>query len=278
MELGLLTVPFGQRSLAEVAAFACDAGFDALEIAAGPGSAQVDPSCFSGQAAEAVGQCLECVGLGISSLAYYANPLDPVPEQRRAVLEHLIRTIDAAAALEVPVVCTLAGNPLPGQDRMRTIEEEFPLALRPAVDHAGEKGIRIAFENYHATILQNLEHWRRAFEVLPDAHVGLNFDPSHLVWQGIDHLAAIEEFRDRIFHTHAKDVAINERRLRRIGCLGSGWWRYVIPGHGRIHWGETIGALRAAGYRGVLSIEHEDSALGCEEGFVVGARFLSQFL
>lgn len=278
MEIGILTAPFGGESFEQVLRFAGEAGFDALEVAAPPGSRQIDPATLTASGAEAIRERLERTGVRISSLAYYANILDPDRDRRAGILAHLGRAIDAAALLGVPVVCTLAGMPLPGMDRMKSIEEELPVALRPALDRAGEKGIKIAFENWFATNIQNLEHWARVFEVLPDAHLGLNFDPSHLVWQGIDHLAAVREFAPRIFHTHAKDVEIRQDRLRRVGCLAGGWWRYVIPGFGAIRWGEYIGALRAIGYNDVLSIEHEDGAFSRDEGFRAGGKFLSQFI
>lgn len=278
MQLGLLTAPLGNEPLENVVAFAQKAGFDALEVAAGPGSKHIDPAALDDARVAAIQQLLQQSGVSISSLAYYANIVDPDPDRRRHVLEHLNRTIDAAARLGVPVVCILAGMPLPGQDRRQTITEEMPGALRPALDRAGEKGIRLAFENWFATNIQNLEHWQLVFEVLPDAHLGLNFDPSHLVWQGIDHIAAVHEFAPRIFHTHAKDVEILEHRLRRVGNQAGGWWRYVIPGFGRIHWGQYIAALRSVGYQGVLSIEHEDGTFGTEEGFIAGARHLRPYL
>jgi len=100
---------------------------------------------------------------------------------------------------------------------------------------------------------------------VPDDNFGLNFDPSHLVWQGIDYLQAVEVFAKRIFHTHAKDTEIVQHKLRWLGCLEGGWWRYYIA------------RLRRNGYDGILSIEHEDSALGREEGFIKGLQHLRQF-
>jgi len=275
MEIGLLTAPFGKESLENVVAFARDAGITALEVAAGPGSGQIDAAAFD---AAKVKKALDGSGIHLSSLAFYANILDPDAGRRAATQAHLGKVIDAAAALGVGVVCITAGMPLPGKNRLKTIEEDLPGALRPFLDQAGEKGIKLAFENWFATNIQNLNEWRRVFEVLPDAHLGLNFDPSHLVWQGIDHLAAVHEFASRIFHTHAKDVEINDFLLRRMGNQTMGWWRYVIPGFGRISWGEYVGALRSVGYDGVLSIEHEDRAFGREAGFRAGATYLGQFV
>ncbi|MCM8788274.1 MAG: sugar phosphate isomerase/epimerase, partial [Candidatus Omnitrophica bacterium] len=143
---------------------------------------------------------------------------------------------------------------------------------------AAQHRVKIALENWFATNIQHLQHWEKLFQVVPDSNFGLNFDPSHLVHQGIDYLAAVDEFAARIFHTHAKDCEIDQHLLQRIGNQEKGWWRYVIPGYGKIQWGRYISKLRKIGYNGVLSIEHEDSALGREEGFIAGKRYLSQFI
>ena len=277
MQIGLLTTPFGSEDLEHVAAFASKAGFDALEVAAGPGSAQIDPFVLPEARAEKIKKLLKKKGLALSSLAYYANVVDPDAEKRDTTHRHLRATVDAAVRLGTDIVCTLAGMPLPGKNKMQTIEEDLPGALGPIVEYAASKGIKIALENWFATNIQHLEHWERLFEVLPAENFGLNFDPSHLYWQQIDYLEAVDRFADRIFHTHAKDCEVRAHRLRRVGVLESGWWRYVIPGFGKIHWGEYIAALKRNGYDGVLSIEHEDGALGREEGFVRGAAYLKQF-
>jgi len=277
MQIGLLTAPFGRDDFGTVLDFAGSAGFDALEVAAGPGSTHIDPTELSEDKVKSIQDQLNARGLTISSLAYYANVVDPDAGKRAAVLDHLRVCVDGAKKLGVGVVCTLAGMPLPDKDKMKTIEEDVPGALGPVIEYAAAQDIQIALENWYATNIQNLEHWERLFEVLPAENFGLNFDPSHLAWQGIDWLEAVDRFADRIFHTHAKDCEIRAHRLREVGVQASGWWRYVIPGYGKIHWGEYIAALKRNGYDGVLSIEHEDGALGREEGFIKGLAHLKQF-
>jgi len=175
-------------------------------------------------------------------------------------------------------VCTLAGMPVAGKDKLKTIEEDFAEAWPPIVKYAKSKGIKIAFENWYATLLQGLDHWDRIFSIVSDDNVGLNFDPSHLFWMQVDYLAAVERFGKRIFHTHAKDTEVRCDRLREVGVLGRGWWRYCIPGYGGIKWGEYIARLKGVGYDGVLSIEHEDGFMGREEGFIKGRQHLEQFI
>ena len=278
MDIGLLTAPLGDRPLEWMVDFAKRNGFGALEVAVAPGGGPLDCAGMSAKRAGEVNDLLAASEVRISSLAYYVNLLDPDPAKRAQAAQHITSVIDAAAALGVDVVCTLAGMPMPGKDRMATIEEDFPAVFGPLTEHAGAKGVKIAFENWFATNFQNLAHWERAFAVVPAANLGLNFDPSHLFWQGIDHLAAVDEFRERIFHTHAKDCEIKDHALRRLGSQSGGWWRYVIPGYGEINWGVYIARLRAAGYDGVLSIEHEDAAFGVEEGFIKGRRHLARYV
>jgi sugar phosphate isomerase/epimerase len=114
-------------------------------------------------------------------------------------------------------------------------------------------------------------------ENLPDENFGLNYDPSHLVHQELDIMIPVAKFGKRIFHTHAKDCLVDVQRRSYVGILGDGWWRYAIPGYGDIKWGEYIAKLRAVGYRGVLSVEHEDSTFGPEDGFRHGAAYLNPF-
>lgn len=274
MHVGILTAPLRKKPLAELIPWAAGQGIAALEVDVRPGS-HLDAGAADDSTIEQVQRLLAQHRLRISSLACYVIltgiPDEQVRQDRRA-LEHAIRL---AARLGVDTVCTLAGFPAPGKNRARTIAEDLPAALRPLLDLAGQHGVRLALENWFATNIQHLDHWRAVFEALPDAHFGLNFDPSHLDWQGIDVGTAVREFRERIFHVHAKDVVVDPVRLARVGYQGEGWWRYTLPGYGRIRWGEFITTLRQAGYDGVLSIEHEDAAFPAEEGFIKAARYLN---
>lgn len=275
MQVGILTARFDAKEwpLDRIITWAGDNGIDCLEVAVGRHLDVHELLASGGQAA--LNARLEEAGVTISSLACYSTKInDPDPAVRDEQVKTLLATIDAAETLGVDVVCALAGSPLPGKSKMETIREDLPGVFAPVLEAAGERRIRIALENWFATNIQHLDHWRALFEVLPQEHFGLNFDPSHLLWQGIDYLAAVDEFAERIFHTHAKDTAIDDAALRRIGVLERGWWRYTIPGTGRVAWGEYLGKLREIGFDGAVSIEHEDGTLGAEEGFLMGALYL----
>jgi sugar phosphate isomerase/epimerase len=280
MHVGILTAPFRKESLEHVFKWAGENGFKALEIISGPGL-HIDPDRDgfdkNSQRADAIGKLVEKTGVAISSLAYYDNPLGTKEMPRERQLEYMKALIRACKKLGVGVLCTMSGMPMPGKTRMKTIEEDCPALYTEICSYAAKHDVKIAIENWTATNFQNIDHWKRMFELVPAENFGLNFDPSHLFWQSIDYLGAVEEFGKRIFHTHAKDCRVMHNRLRRVGCIGDGWWRYVIPGYGGIDWGQYISALRAVKFDGVLSIEHEDPWLGREEGFLRGKELLEKF-
>jgi sugar phosphate isomerase/epimerase len=274
MHVGILTAPLRQRPLDDLIPWAAGRGVRALEIDVRPG-AHLDASAADDAAIERLRGLLASHRMRVSSLACYVKLLGVSEEEAAQSRRALEQAIELAARMEVATVCTLAGFPNAGKSRAQTITQDLPAVFRPILDLAGRRGVRLALENWYATNIQHLDHWRALFDALPDRHLGLNFDPSHLDWQGIDVTAAVREFSDRIFHVHAKDVAVDTARLARVGYLGDGWWRYVLPGYGRIRWGEFISALRLSGYDDVLSIEHEDISFPPEEGFEKAARYLN---
>lgn len=275
MQVGILTSPFGGEPLENVIAFAGANGFDALEVSSGPGSRHIDITSLTDARVGEIKKLLEANRLEISSLAWYTNMT--AVQGREETAKNFRLLVDSAEKLGVGVVCTLAGMPVEGKDKFKTIEEDASVVFPPLVEYAASKGIKVALENWFATSIQGLAHFDKMFQVVPHENFGLNFDPSHLMWQGIDYCAAVDRFAKRIFHTHAKDTEVREDKLAYLGNQERGWWRYVIPGFGRVKWGEYIAALRRNGYNGVLSIEHEDGALGREEGFIKGKNYLRLF-
>lgn len=276
METGMLTTPLLNRPLDAVSDFAESISIKALELPAEPGGAHADTARMDKKQALAVRRTVETRSLYISALACY-TPYLTDPAGYETARDQVLAAIEAAALLEVPVVCTLVGYPAPGTTPMDTIRQVLPQAFAPILERAKEKNIRIAVENWPRTCLRGLDTFEALFHAIPDAHFGLNYDPSHLVWQDCDWLAPLAQFRTRIFHVHAKDALIDRSRRARVGILGGGWWRYVLPGFGEIRWGEFISHLRQNGYDGVLSIEHEDEFQMIEEGFARAAWHLEQF-
>lgn len=278
MQLGLFTSAFPDTPLEAVATWAAANGYQALELAAWPlsraerryaGVTHVDVETLDRAGAAALRTLLRDLGLGISNLGYYPNPLDPDPAVAGPAIAHLHKVIDAAALLEVPVVGTFVGR-----DWRRTVAENLEVFARvwpPIVRYARDRGIRIAIENCPMLFSEdewpggkNLatspDLWTRLWEILPDDHFGLNLDPSHLVWQMIDPERVVREFAPRIFHVHAKDLMIDREGLYRHGILsqGMGWQVPRLPGLGDMDWKRFLSALHRAGYQGVVSVEHED--------------------
>src|SRR5882672_1658411 len=263
VKLGLLTAAFPSLSLEEVADWAAANGFEALEIASWPaagaerrryaGVCHVDVDALD---VRGVRNILESRGLTISSLAYYPNPLDPDPAVRGNAQAHLRKVIEAAARLEVNLVGTFIGRDQtkPPEPAFAEVLESWPPLVKFAADH----GVRIAIENCPMIFSadewpggRNLAYspalWRRLFEAMPTDALGLNLDPSHLVWQFIDIERAVREFGSRIYHNG-------------VMSLGMGWQVPRMPGLGEVPWNRFIAGLIAAGYDGVVSVEHEDRA------------------
>lgn len=275
MRVGMLTAPFGDKPLVEVLDFAQKAGIPCLEVIADPGSKHIDPGTLDAAKADEIKQMLADRNLEISGLACFGDPCNP--DGREAFQNHARKMVDAAVLLGVPTLCMQTGMPLPNMTRINQIKEVVPKVYASIIAYAKQKGIKIAIENWYETCLQGIDTFECLFETIKDENFGLNYDPSHLVHQQCNYLLPVTMFGKRIFHTHAKDTLVDVEVRARVGIYGHGWWRYVIPGSGSIHWGEYINHLRMNGYNGVLSIEHEDSALSREAGFILAARHLMQF-
>jgi sugar phosphate isomerase/epimerase len=275
IRVGMMTAPLSGGPLDEALDMAKRCRIVALEVMAGSDSKLLNPMTCSQAEAESIKAKLAQRGLEISSLANYMDSAAPGETER--VQEVAKKMIDAAALLAVPTICMITGIPRKGMSRIEMLKQVVPAVFRPILDHAKEKGVRVAVENWFETCLQGIDTFDCLLESIPDEHFGLNYDPSHLVHQDLDIFIPVARYSKRIFHTHAKDCLIDKPRRSYVGILGEGWWRYAIPGYGDIHWGEYIGRLRQAGYRGVLSIEHEDDTFGPEEGFGHGAAYLNRF-
>ena len=304
MKLGLLTAAFPTLSLEEVAMWASANGFEALEIACWPSSggerrryggvSHIDVENLDDAGAKKVHDLLGPHNLVISALAYYPNNLDPDVATRKAANDHLRSVIEAAQRLDVGVVGTFVGR-----DQRRSVAEnlnDFKQVWPPLVRFARERDVKIAIENCPMIFSddewpggRNLAYspslWRQMFKIISDDNFGLNFDPSHLVWQFIDIERAIREFAPRIFHVHAKDLEVDRDGLYENGVmsLGVGWQIPRLPGLGEVRWDRFMAALYAAGYDWVISVEHEDRKFEgdldlVKRGFLVARNTLRSFV
>jgi sugar phosphate isomerase/epimerase len=278
MQLGFVSAILGDLSLEEVLAFAADEGFACVELMCwAPGKADrryagvchVDVARLTDDEAGRIRELVRRAGVAISGLGYYPNPLHPDADHRRVVHEHLKAVIGAAARLGVGVVNTFIGR-----DQWQPADANWDLAAAVWPDlarHAEAAGVRLGIENCPMLFTadewpggRNLAvspaAWRTLFERVPSPNLGLNFDPSHLVWQQIDYVRCVREFGPRIVHVHAKDTRIDRDRLYAAGVLGLGWHVPKLPGLGEVDWPALFAALSDAGYRGPVCIEVEDRA------------------
>jgi len=298
MKLGFFTDCLPDQDLGSVVAWAARAGFAALEVAAWPVGQSDHAShldvrnCGPGQAA-AVLELFAEHRLVLSAVSCYDNNLHQDPDRRARNHEHLRACVEAAALLEVPCVGTFIGR-----DTSRTVAENERLAQRelpPLVDFAGERGVRLVVENcpmpgwhpdgYPGNLAYSPELWEWMFSL----GLYLNYDPSHLVWLGIDPVRALRAHVDRVLHVQAKDTEVDADSRNRYSIYGQvvdrtnpwhlGWWRYRVPGLGDVDWRAVVDVLYEEGYDGVIAVEHEDPVWsGTEERVAHGLEVVRRTL
>ncbi len=280
MQLGFVSAILPELSLEEVLSFAQAEGFDCVELMCWPpgkaerryaGVTHIDATRLSDEALASIQGLTQSASVAISALGYYPNLLSPIEAEAEVALSHLKQVIRAASALGIRTVNTFAGR-----DWRRSIDDNwsrFVEIWHPLIAFAEESSVRIGIENCPMYFTQdewpsgkNLAIspaiWRRMFAEIPSPSLGLNYDPSHLVWQQMDYLKPMTEFASRLFHVHAKDVRIDRERLDSVGILATPleYHSPKLPGLGEIDWGRFFSVLGDAGYEGAVCIEAEDRA------------------
>jgi sugar phosphate isomerase/epimerase len=309
MHLGVFTVLFQDLPFPAMLERAQKLGLECLEIGTGgyPGShhCDLDGLLDAPEKISTYGHAIKSAGLFISALACQGNPLHPnaaIAGGYHAVFE---RTVLLAEQLEVPIINLLSGCPgdspgarypnwchfawppeYPELWQWQWNEVAIPYWTRAAA-FAKAHGVRLAIEMHPGFLVYNPETALKLRESAGD-NLGVNFDPSHLFWLGIDAAVAIRKLGQGIFHVHAKDCAIDRRNTAANGCLDGrsykevaqrAWnFRTVGWGHGLETWRGITTALREVGYDYVLSIEHEDPLLDRDEGVESAIQFLRHAL
>ena len=303
MRLGFLTAPLSDMPLMEIAEWAGANGFESLEIACWPqatgtarryaGTSHIDVADLSESRATEIVDEVASHGLSISGLGYYPNPMHPDREVREAAIAHQKLVISAAAKMGVPYFNTFMGG-----DASKHVDANWETALEiwpEIVAHANDNGVKITIENCPMifshdewpgghNIAWSPYVWRRIIEKWGGT-IGLNYDPSHLVWLMIDQERFIREFGPHILHVQAKDVQIDRDGLYERGSLSSGigWQIPRLPGLGEANWARIFAALWRAGYDGDVIIEHEDRDFeGSDElvkrGFLLARDILRPYI
>lgn len=303
LDLGFVSAILPDYSLEKLVRFAAEEHFSCLEIMCWPvgksdrryaGVTHIDVNQLNPVKIKEIRALFEDHKVSISGLGYYPNPLDEQIEKRSYFQEHLKKVILAAAALEIPVVNTFIGR-----NQFLNLEENFKLFTNvwsPIIDIAQANGIKIGIENCPMiftydewpggkNLAINPQIWERMFDYFPTPLFGLNFDPSHFIWQQMDYIKAIYDFKERLHHIHLKDVKIYQDKLNKVGIMSppNFYSSPKIPGYGDVNWGRFFSALTDVCYRGPVCIEVEDKAFeGSEKDILTAIKtaknYLNQFL
>jgi sugar phosphate isomerase/epimerase len=282
MKLGFVTAIVPELSLNDVLALAAQEGYACVEVMCWPrgraerkyaGVTHVDVTDFTQTRADDTNALCARHGVSMSALGYYPNPLDPDQEVAKAAVTHLKRVISAAARLGLKNVNTFVGR-----DWTRSVDDNWPRFLKtwkPLIAYAEDHDVKVGIENCPMLFSgdewpggKNLAMcpaiWRRMFNDIPSDHFGLNYDPSHPILLRFDPLKPLREFREKLFHVHAKDVLLNRAQCDDWGILGlpRDYHAPRIPGFGEIDWGRFIGTLLEVGYNGPVCVEVEDETFG----------------
>ncbi len=307
MKLGVFTPLFGKLSFDEMLARVQRAGLESIEIGTGayPGSDHIDVEALLGSAAKIKEYKAKVAdhGLVISALSCHGNPLHPDAARAKKDDEVFKKTVRLAEKMDVPVVVTFSGCPGDSDkakapnwvtcpwppDFLQVLEWQWNKKAIPywtkAAQFAEDRGIKVALEAHPGFVVYNVETALKLRKAVGDT-IGVNFDPSHFFWQGVDVPAAIRVLGPAIFHFHAKDVAMDRRNVAVNGVIDAksyremperSWlFRSVGWGHDLLTWKEIMTALRLIGYDYVVSIEHEDALASIDEGLASAIDFLKR--
>lgn len=303
MKLGFVSAILDGWNFEEVIHTAAQFGYSCVEVACWPqgnaerryaGVSHIDVENLDDDQAKHILDYCKQKGVEISSLAFYPNPLDPNPEKQHATIEHLKKVILASEKLGINLVTTFIGR-----DQNKNVEENlelFKTTWPPIIAFAEEHGVRVAIENCPMLFGkdqwpggQNLATspriWRELFKIIPSPNFGINFDPSHFVWQMMDYTQPLYEFKERVFHIHFKDIKLYKEKLNEVGIMAYplDYMSPKLPGLGDVDWGAFISALRDIGYDSFTCVEVEDRSFeGSREKILqsleLSARYLSQFV
>lgn len=280
MKLGIVSAIFDQSSFEEMIDIVADTGLECVEVACWPkgkaerryaGVSHIDTKNLTAEKAQEILAYCEKKQVEISALAYYPNPLDENLEKRQEVIDHLYTLIDAAKLLGVNLVTTFLGR-MPSKSVSENLKEVAKI-WPPIIQYAEEQEIKIGIENCPMLFTedewpggQNLmtspSNWRKVFEILDSDNFGINYDPSHFVWQQIDYIEPLYEFKDKLFHVHYKDIKLYPNKLKDVGIMATPleYMSPKLPGLGDVDWGKYVSALTDIGYNGYTCIEVEDRA------------------
>lgn len=303
MKLGFVSAILDSYSFEEMIDTASKMGFSCVEVACWPsgkaerryaGVSHINVENTSKEYIDYIKKYCNSKKVQISSLAFYPNNMDSDLTKRQANIDHLCKVINMSSLLDVNMVTTFIGRM-----QEKTIEDninEFGKVWPPIIKYAEQKNVKIAIENCPMLFTndqwpggQNLATtpaiWREMFRIIPSDNFGLNYDPSHFVWQMIDYIKPIYEFKSKIFHVHFKDIKLFRDRLDDYGIMSTplNFMAPKLPGMGDVNWGKFVSALNNIRYNGFACIEIEDKAFEesrekVEQSMIISKRYMEQFI
>lgn len=299
MKIGFVSAILDKSDFEEMISVASDLGYKCVEVACWPkgkaerryaGVSHIDVENNDDSYVSYIQNFCKDKGVEISSLAYYPNPLDGDLEKRTAAVEHLKKVIQFSGKLGVNMVTTFIGR-----DQSKTVEENLELVKEvwpPIIKLAEECGVKVAIENCPMlfgpdqwpggqNLMTTPSIWKKVFDILPSDNLGINYDPSHFVWQMIDYIKPIYEFKDKIFHVHFKDIKLYRDKLDQVGVMAYPleYMSPKIPGYGDVDWGKYVSALTDICYDGYTCIEVEDKYFeGSKEKVIDSLKLSKQYM
>lgn len=303
MKLGLVSSILDGWSFEEMIDIVSRMGFQCVEVACWPqgnaerryaGVSHIDVSNLNDEKADYILEYCKKRHVEISALAFYPNTMDADPEKRAYNIEHLKNVIVASAKLGVNMVTTFVGR-----DQTKSVEENIEIFRKlwpPIVDYAAKMGVKIGIENCPMlfgsaqwpggqNLMTTPAIWRKLFAIIDSPYFGINYDPSHFIWQQVDYIRPLYEFKDKIFHVHFKDIKLFEDKMRECGIMAYplDYMSPKLPGYGDVNWGRFVSALTDIGFDGCACIEVEDKAFeGSRERIIdsiaVSKRYMEQFV
>ncbi len=310
MKLGVFTTLLSNLSLEEALKYFTSLGIEMVEIGCGgyPGNAHADPEILLHDEAKfnEFTALLKKYNVGVSALSCHSNPVHPNKEEAAAADKTIRNTILLAEKMGLDQINTFSGCPGDHEgakypnwvtcpwpnDFLEILDWQWNQVLIPywkdLVAFAKAHGVnKIGLELHPGFCVYNTDTLLRLREAV-GPEIGANFDPSHLIWQGMEPVAVIRALGDAIFHVHAKDTRLDKYNIARTGVLDTkpyadeihrSWiFRSVGYGNDALYWKDIVSNLRLVGYDHVLSIEHEDSLMSQNEGLTKAVNLLKDVL
>ena len=303
MQLGFVSAILPDHTLEDVFASANEIGYDCVEIMCWPigkatrryaGVTHIDAANLNDTETNRIAELVQQYGVQISGLGYYPNALSPDEEESTQAIAQIRAVISAAARLGIGRMNTFIGR-----DWTKSVDDNWPRFLeiwKPLIAHAENENVKVGIENCPMFFTsdewpggKNLAHspaiWERMFCDIPSQHFGLNYDPSHMIFQHMDYLTPMQTFADKLFHVHAKDVRLDQDRLDLVGILANPNQYHTpkLPGMGGVDWGRFFSSLTDTGYQGPVCVEVEDRAFegspeSCKAALQQSYNFLRNYV